>query len=278
MPVIDLHCHTTASDGTLSPAELVRRASLDHVDTIAVTDHDTVDGVEAAQRSGDQHGVRVVAGIEISARHATRNVHMLGYFLDPHLQELLDALEAVRKDRVDRAEKIVERLCELGFPLSMDDVRAQAAGDVVARPHIARALVARGHVASVRDAFTPDLLSDGGRADVPKRAMSARDAIRVVREAGGAAVIAHPCVGHHEGEAQRVPLALLEDLAGAGLAGVEVEHPDHPPLLRDELHRVANDLGLIATGGSDFHGEAGQVLGLCRTSEEALARLEAHAR
>jgi 3',5'-nucleoside bisphosphate phosphatase len=273
MPVIDLHCHTTASDGTLSGAELVRRAALDHVDVIAVTDHDTVDGIEAAQMAGESNGVRVVAGIEVSSRHEGRNVHMLGYFLDPQSRPLLDALAEVREDRVRRAVAIVERLCELGFPLSMDDVNAQAHGDVVARPHIARALVALGHVSSVREAFSPDLLADGGRADIPKRVLSAVEAVAVIRTAGGAAVIAHPCVGHHEGQAGKVPLDLLRELRGAGLAGLEVEHPDHPPLLRDELHRVAKDLDLIPTGGSDFHGEAGQVLGLCRTSEEALDRL-----
>jgi predicted metal-dependent phosphoesterase TrpH len=274
--MIDLHCHTTASDGLLTPSDLVARAKTSGVDVIAVTDHDTTDGVAPARNAAN--GVRVIAGIELSTRWNDRNVHMLGYFLDPDAPPLREAIATLRTDRETRAERIVARLVELGYAISMDDVREHAGGaSLIVRPHIARALVAKGYVPSVRDAFTPDLIADGGRADVAKTAISPVRAIEVIRRSGGAAVIAHAAVGHHEGEAVRIPYELLDELAAAGLAGIEVEHPDHPPLVRDELANVAARLGLIATGGSDFHGESGHVLAVCRTTPAALAELEASA-
>ena len=272
---IDLHCHTTASDGVLSPRALVERARTDGVDVIAVTDHDTVGGVDEAVRASDELGVRVVPGIELSARHGDRNVHMLGYFVDVRSASLAEVLESVRDDRVARARRMVDKLVELGFELTMDDVRAQAGGDVIARPHVARALVARGYIERVGEAFTLELIADGGRADVPKRTISPLEAVSLIRQARGAAVIAHPGVGHHEGPVQAIPVELLRELRDAGLAGLEVDHPDHPPLVRDRLQALATELGLIATGGSDFHGDAGHVIGICMTSADALEALEA---
>jgi predicted metal-dependent phosphoesterase TrpH len=273
--IIDLHCHTTASDGTLSPQDVVARALHDGVDVIAITDHDTTDGVEAAVRTGVELGVRVVPGIEVSARHEGRNVHVLGYFLDHTSLQLRSALSDLREARIERAKRIVAKLNELGYAISWDDVLEQANGRVVARPHIARALVARGHIDSVKQAFSPDLFADGGRADVPKQTLTAFQAIGVIRAAGGASVIAHPGVGHHDGELRAVREELVEALCATGLKGIEVDHPDHPPLMRDELYAMADRLGLVATGGSDFHGEPGHVLGSYRTSPGMLERLEA---
>lgn len=273
--IIDLHCHTTASDGTLSPQDLVARAVHDRVDVIAVTDHDTTDGIEAAVRTGAELGVRVVPGIELSARHEGRNVHVLGYFVDPTSLQLRSVLSDMREARLERAKKIVRRLNELGYSITWEDVLEQASGRVVARPHIARALVARGHIASVKQAFSPDLIADGGRADVPKETLTAFQAIGVIRAAGGASVIAHPGVGHHDGEARTVRVDMIEALCATGLKGIEVEHPDHPPLLQDELYALAERIGLIATGGSDFHGDMGHVIGNFRTKPDMLERLEA---
>lgn len=278
MTVIDLHCHTTASDGTLSPQDLVARARRDRADVIAVTDHDTTDGIAGAVAAGDELGVRVVPGIELSARLPARNVHVLGYFLDPTSLELRATLGELRASRERRAQEMVERLNELGYPLTIADVQAQAGtGRVLARPHVARALVARGLVASVKQAFGPDLLADGGRADVPKQALTPVEAVRLIRTAHGAPVIAHAAVGHHDGDVRGVPLELIDEMHGAGLAGIEVEHPDHPPLIQDELRALANDRGLVVTGGSDFHGDAGHVLGGFRTAPDMLERLEAAA-
>jgi predicted metal-dependent phosphoesterase TrpH len=274
---IDLHCHTTASDGVLSPRALVERARADGIGAIAVTDHDTVGGVRDATRAGDDLAVRVIPGVELSARHAGRNVHTLGYFVDVGSARLAEVLDSMRDDRAERAQRIVARLVELGFDLSMEDVLAHAGGDVIARPHVARALVARGYIARVRDAFTPDLIADGGRADVPKQTMSPLEAVRLIRETGGAAVIAHPGVGHHDGPVQAIPLELLRELRDAGLAGLEVDHPDHPPLVRDRLRDLADELGLVVTGGSDFHGDPEHVLGAYTTVPENLEALEARA-
>jgi 3',5'-nucleoside bisphosphate phosphatase len=269
---IDLHCHTTASDGTLSPTELVARAQAGFVDVIAVTDHDTIDGVREAVDVG---GVRVVPGIELSSTHDGRNIHMLGLFIDVESPLLRDELDAIVAARVDRAVAIVEKLRALKYEITMDDVLEHAHGKVVARPHIARALIARGYIDSVRDAFTQELIEDGGRADVPKRTLSAHQAVGLIRAAGGAAVVAHPGVGHHEGRPQGIAVELLEQLRDAGMAGMEVDHPDHPPLVRDELHALADRLGLIPTGGSDFHGDPGHAVGNCTTSESAFRALEA---
>ncbi len=276
MTVIDLHCHTIASDGTLSPQDLVARAIRDHVDVIAVTDHDTTDGIAGATTAGEELGVRVVPGIELSARTPERNVHILGYFLDPSSLELRAALTELRASRAERAHKIVQRLNELGYPITIADVQAQAGNSrVLARPHVARALVARGLVSSMNEAFGPKLLADGGRADVPKKTLTPSEAVRLIRTAAGAPVIAHAAVGHHDGEARGVPFELIDELSEAGLAGIEVDHPDHPPLICDRLRALADDRGLIVTGGSDFHGDAGHVLGSYRTSEDMLERLEA---
>jgi hypothetical protein len=275
---IDLHCHTTASDGTLSPRELVERAKTDGVDVIAVTDHDTIGGVDEAFGAALELGVRVVPGIELSARHAGRNVHMLGYFVDIDSPALTHTLASLRGDRLTRARGIVGKLCDLGYEVSMEDVKRHARGDIVARPHIARALVERGHIASVREAFTPELIADGGKADVPKHALTPEEAVRLVTSAGGAPVIAHPGVGHHEGPVQAVPVELLHELTVVGLVGLEVHHPDHPPLVTDRLRALADDLHLVPTGGSDFHGDPGHTLGGWTTSEESLEALAAAAR
>jgi predicted metal-dependent phosphoesterase TrpH len=276
--VIDLHCHTTASDGTLSPQDLVARAVHDGADVIAVTDHDTTDGIADASTAGERLGVRIVPGIELSARTPERNVHVLGYFLDPTSLELRAALADLRESRAVRAERIVERLNELGYPIALADVEAQAgSGRVLARPHIARALVARELIGSVKQAFGPDLLADGGRADVPKKTLTPPEAVRLIRTAGGAPVIAHAAVGHHDGQARGVPVELIDELCAAGLAGVEVDHPDHPPLIRDTLRALAADRDLVVTGGSDFHGDPGHVLGRYRTTADMLERLEAEA-
>lgn len=276
--MIDLHCHTTASDGLLTPAELVERARARGVETIGVTDHDTTDGIAEAQDAGRGAGIRIVPGIELSTRWSGRNVHMLGFFIRPDEPMLLDQITALRADRLSRAERIVRRLNELGFDLSMDDVREHAGrAAMIVRPHIARALVAKGYVPSVREAFTQDFIADGGRADIPKAAMPSVEAVALIRASGGAAVIAHAAVGHHDGDTRVVPYDLIEELVGAGLAGIEVDHPDHPPLVRDDLRALAERLDLVITGGSDFHGEPSHVLGSFATLPEALRALEAAA-
>jgi predicted metal-dependent phosphoesterase TrpH len=270
---IDLHCHTTASDGRLSPRELVERAASSQVDVIAVSDHDTVGGVDEALAAGAELGVEVIASIEVSARHEGRNVHVLGPFIDHRSPRLLDVLSRLASDRERRAEAIVDRLNELGYEITMEEVSSQAGRGIIARPHIARALVARGYIGAVRDAFTPELIADGGRADVAKNALSPVEAVALIRDAGGAAVVAHPGVGHHDGVPQPLSVELLEVMADAGMAGLEVDHPDHPPLMQERLLGIAGDLGLVVTGGSDFHGDEGHVLCRGSTTPENLEAL-----
>ncbi len=272
---IDLHTHTTASDGVLTPTEIVALASQRDVDVIALTDHDTVTGVAEATEAGRPLGVRVVAGIELSARHKDRAVHMLGYFLDPGNDNLRRRLDRMQAERLDRIHRMVRRLNDLGLELTVDDVLAEAKGAVVARPHVARALVARGYIGSVSDAFTPELIADGGRADVPRTQLTPREAVALIGSAGGVAVIAHPGLAHHLGTHNPLSDSLIRDLRDGGLAGLEVDHPDHPPLVRDSLRALAAELGLLITGGSDFHGESGRPIADCTTGEDAFARLEA---
>ncbi len=274
MPVIDLHCHTTASDGLATPEDLVRVASERGVDIIAVTDHDTVAGVRPAVAAGERAGVRVVPGIELSTRHDGREVHLLGYFIDVEDDGLKRALLQMRDQRRQRAVQIVEKLQGLGLEITMADVDEQAGGDVVARPHIARALMARGHVASVREAFDGGLIGDGGRAFVPRQAISTVSAIELVRSAGGVSVVAHPGVSHHEGEVRPIPDEVVDVLVSAGVSGLEVDHPDHPPLVRDHLMVLVEGFGLVQTGGSDWHGLPEHTLGGWTTSEENFRRLE----
>jgi 3',5'-nucleoside bisphosphate phosphatase len=275
MGSIDLHSHTTASDGLCSSAELVRHAADRDVAVLAVTDHDTVAGVPAATEAGRELGVRVVAGIELGAESDGRSVHILGLFLDQGSPELLTTLRALVTERVDRARAMVERLRALGHDITFGDVLRHAGGEVIARPHVARALIDAGSIAKVHEAFTPELIADGGLAYVPRRTLSPRDAIALIGRAGGVAVVAHPGVGHHTGEAAQGSEALIRRLASDGLTGVEVDHPDHDPILRDRLRELAAELGLIATGGSDFHHMDGPWLGTCTTSEAAFEALEA---
>jgi hypothetical protein len=275
VPIIDLHCHTTASDGTATPTELVDHAAERGVGVIAVTDHDTVAGIAEAVQASRELGVQVVAGIELSTRYTDREVHILGYFIDPTSEALLEAVTRMRSQRFERAEKMVERLRELGHEITMDDVLAASGGGVVGRPHVARALVARGHIASVRDAFTPELIADGGRAHVAREAPDSAAAVELIGRAGGVAVVAHPGVTHHAGETKPLPAEAVADLARAGVAGLEIDHPDHPPLVRDRLNAMAHEFGLIPTGGSDWHGLPEHTLGGWTTSQESFERLEA---
>jgi hypothetical protein len=277
MQKIDLHTHTTASDGRLTPRELVGRAITDGVDVIGVTDHDTVDGIDEAVAAAQGTSIGIVPGIELSARHEGRNVHVLGLFLDHASAGLRQTLVRLRADRERRGRLIVDKLRGLGLDVTWEDVCAQSGDGVVGRPHIARVLVAKGYVASVRDAFTPGFIADGGKADVPKQALSPVEAVRLVRDARGVAVVAHPGVGHHEGRAQPLSVELLTQMRDAGMAGLEVDHPDHDPLTRERLRVIADELGLIVTGGSDFHGDEGHVIGRTTTSPESFEALRARA-
>ncbi|WP_026004273.1 PHP domain-containing protein [Streptomyces sp. AA1529] len=247
---IDLHAHSTASDGTDTPAELVRNAAAAGLDVVALTDHDTVAGHDAAAAALPP-GLTLVTGAEFSCRLDGVGIHMLGYLFDPAEPALARERELVRDDRVPRARAMVAKLRELGVPVTWEQVSRIAGDGSVGRPHIAAAMVEQGVVETVSDAFTADWLADDGRAYASKHELDPFDALRLIKGAGGVAVLAHPLAGKR---GHCVPESALADLAEAGLDGIEADHADHDPDTRKRVHALAAELGLLATGSSDYHG------------------------
>ena len=243
---VDLHTHSTASDGTLPPERVVETAKRCNLSAIALTDHDSIAGVDSARAAGNRLGIRVVAGCELSAFQDDHEVHLLALHLT-RLQTLERRLQELRALRHDRAEKIVARLNELGIPVTLEEVLQQSDGGAVGRPHVARALMARGAVTDFKDAFVR-YLGSGGSAFVPKARLSIEDAIEIAHEAGGLAIWAHPAEG---GRRER-----LEPLVNAGLDGVEVKHPSHSADDVKSLQALADYFGLVVSGGSDWHGSS----------------------
>ena len=248
---IDLHAHSTASDGTDTPAELVAAAVAAGLDVVALTDHDTVAGHAAAAEAVRGTGLTLVPGAELSCHVDGISMHLLAYLFDPAEPAFAAERELVRTDRFRRGRAIVERCRELGAPISWEQVQRIAGEGSVGRPHIASALVEAGVVATVSDAFTADWLANGGRADVRKHETDPVTAVRLVRAAGGVPVFAHP------GAVKRgrtVSDQVIADLASAGLGGLEVDHTDHDETARAHLRALAGELGLFTTGSSDYHG------------------------
>ncbi|NWG17668.1 MAG: PHP domain-containing protein [Chloroflexi bacterium] len=252
MQRVDLHLHTTASDGELAPADLVWRARAIGLEAIAITDHDTTAGILEAQATAS-HLLLVIPGIELSAESDKLDVHILGYFLNWQSDDFQAQLTRFRDDRLKRGQRIVEKLAALGLPVSWERVLAQADGGAVGRPHIARAMVEAGLVASVSEAFDRYLYT-GGPAYVSRERLTPEAAVALIHRAGGAAVLAHPAV---------LPdyAAMVERLVTAGLDGVEVVHPLNSEIVRDNLRGLAARFGLVMTGGSDFHGSESEPLG-----------------
>ncbi|MEV6753799.1 PHP domain-containing protein [Streptomyces sp. NPDC051214] len=250
---IDLHTHSTASDGTDTPAQLVRNAAAAGLDVVALTDHDTTRGYAEAVAAleGLDRGLTLVTGAELSCRLDGVGLHMLAYLFDPDEPELARERELVRDDRVPRAKAMIDKLRALDVPVTWEQVARIAGDGSVGRPHIAEALVELGVVPTVSDAFTQDWLADGGRAYAEKHELDPFDAIRLVKAAGGVTVFAHPAAVKR---GQVVPEAAMAALAAAGLDGIEADHMDHDPATRTRLHGIAADLGLLATGSSDYHG------------------------
>ncbi|WP_030560587.1 PHP domain-containing protein [Streptomyces aureocirculatus] len=250
---IDLHTHSTASDGTDTPAELVRNATTAGLDVIALTDHDTTRG-HAQAIAALPPGLTLVTGAELSCRLDGVGLHMLAYLFDPDEPELTRERELVRDDRVPRAQTMVRKLQALGVPVTWDQVARIAGDGSVGRPHVAEALVELGVVASVSDAFTPQWLADGGRAYAEKHELDPFEAIRLVKAAGGVTVLAHPAAAQR---GRTVSESAIAELAAAGLDGIEVDHPEqlaYAPESGPRLRALAADLGLLVTGSSDYHG------------------------
>ena len=244
----DLHVHSTASDGTDPPAEVMRRAARAGLDVVALTDHDTVAGhAEARAGAGP---VALLPGMELSCRLDGRSLHMLAYLFDADQPEVAAELARIRDDRVLRARAMVDKLAGLGVDVSWGQVAAIAGQAVVGRPHIARAMADSGAIASPREAFTRDWIADGGRAYVGRYALDPVRAIDLVRAAGGVTVLAHPRAGRDTW----VTNEQITRLAAVGLAGLEVFHPDQSEAERARLIALAHELAIVPTGGSDDHG------------------------
>lgn len=249
MPV-DLHLHSSASDGTDSPATVVALAAEAGLEAIALTDHDTLAGISAARAAAEDAGIALIPGAELSVNHRDHKIHLLVYFTDPGPGPLNDRLSDLRGGRDRRNQRIVRRLRDLGYDISDDDVRAHAAGPSVGRPHIADALVAAGAFPN-RESVFEHLLHDGGPAYVERERLTALEAIDLARAQGAVPVIAHPVTIGAPAEDMTV---LFRELTDAGLGGIEAHHPMHPTPLRLHLAAVAGSLGIAATGGSDYHG------------------------
>jgi predicted metal-dependent phosphoesterase TrpH len=273
---IDLHCHSTASDGTLTPAELVTAGRAAGLDVMAITDHDTTGGwAEAARARPD--GLRLVRGAELSCRWygAQRPIalHLLAYLFDPAEPRLASDLARLREDREQRAERIVGRLRADGVDITWPEVQNYASGGSVGRPHIAQALIRAGLVRTTDEAFASRWL--GSRYFVPKNDLDVFEAVRAVRGAGGVPVFAHPRATKR---GRVVPDTLIGELAGAGLFGLEADHEDHTPAERTQMRALAGRLGLVVTGSSDFHGTHKTVrLGAFETDPEAYEKIVAAA-
>lgn len=248
----DLHCHSTASDGDLDPPDLVAAAAKAGVGTLALTDHDTMEGVPGAVAAAEAHRLRVVPGIELTVRVPTGSMHLLGYFPALAPRPLVDRLAGVSAFREQRIRRIVDRLGELGVALDWDAVRRRAAGQL-GRPHVAAALVDAGHAATMEEAFDR-WLGDGRPAHVPSQGLEPDAAVRVVRESGGAPVLAHP--GSLALPARHLS-SFVQRLAAFGLVGIEVHRPEHRPDQRDAYAEIARRLHLVPSGGSDFHRPEG---------------------
>jgi predicted metal-dependent phosphoesterase TrpH len=247
--VIDLHLHTTASDGRCSPGELVERAARAGLTTLAVTDHDTTAATREVQQLAAERGIEAITGIEITALDEGRDLHMLGYFFDPANEALDRFLGEQRAARLSRAHAIGDRLASLGMPVDLAPLFARAAADSrrsIGRPLIARALIEAGYVADTQEAFDR-WLGVGCPAFVPRSGAPPAMVVAIIHAAGGVASLAHPGKLRHEPQ--------IAPLVDAGLDAVEVFHPDHDAALIDRYMDVARAFGLLITGGSDFHGD-----------------------
>jgi predicted metal-dependent phosphoesterase TrpH len=250
MSGIDLHTHSTASDGTNTITENVALALERGLAGIAITDHDTTAGYPEAAAAAEGTGLLIVPGIEFSAEYDGASLHVLAYWVDPADPALVEELRRLTDTRFRRGELMVEKLQELGYDVSFERVRAIAGDDLIARPHIAQAMVEAGIVPTEKDAFDR-FISDDGVAYVPKHALDPMEALRLIGAAGGVCVLAHPAMWKGNGS---VPDDLIEAMAAAGMGGLEVDHPDHDEAQRAHYRALAGRLDLVPTGASDCHG------------------------
>ena len=274
MPGYDLHTHTNRSDGTNTPAENVMLAVERGLEGLGVTDHDTTEGFEEALAAADGSGLEIVPGLELSAEYDGASLHVLAYWVDPSHRGLREELLRLTDTRFRRGEMMIEKLQALGHDVSFERVRELAGDDLIARPHVAQAMVESGIVATEKEAFDR-FISDDGPAYVPKHALHPMDALALIREAGGVCVLAHPGMWKSVGS---VPGKLIERMASGGMVGLEVDHPDHGDEQRARYRAMAERLDLVATGASDCHGARyGYRMGCETTDRERYRELKRRA-
>jgi 3',5'-nucleoside bisphosphate phosphatase len=255
---IDLHTHSTASDGSLAPEELVVYAKSKGAAAISLTDHDTIDGLEKALAAGKKHGLEVIPGLEISAQHPGGSMHILGYYIDPNEIFLKKELRRLQEARQERNPKIIKKLQSLGISISFDQVQALAQGQI-GRPHIAKVLLQMGAVSSIEEAFQK-YLTKGAAAYMEKFRFSPRKAIDMILRAGGIPVLAHPFTLNYS--FLRDLKIIVRELKGDGLKGIEALYSEHTPEQTRDYLTLAKELDLIFTGGSDFHGDTNKEVDL----------------
>jgi len=260
--IIDLHTHSNMSDGSDSPVELVRKAKDGGLVGLALTDHDTVQGVPLAKMEAEALGLEFLMGVEIGCQDEFGNLHILGYFRNLELDRFSRELEWVKKARVERNQKILAKLCEEGMPISMDRLKLYAGEDVIGRLHIAKAMLGEGHVGSMKEAFK-EYLNVGGRCFVPRKTFTSREAIELIKGYGGLVIMAHPfLIPGRKMELTRI----IEGLAGLGIDGIEVYYIENIPEETEFLESISEKHNLISTGGTDYHGvnKPGVCLGVGR--------------
>ena len=247
MSKVDLHLHSSVSDGVLSPAELVTKAAELDLTVISLTDHDNVDGIAPALKAAEKYPSLVfIPGVEINTDISTGEVHIIGYYIDYTDHELLTALKRLRDSRIERAQKMIRKLSEMGMPIEWERVKMFSGSGSVGRPHIAQALLEKGYIETIKEAFSK-YIAFGGPAYVPREKMTPVEAIELITRADGLAVLAHP-LGISNLD------TLLKTLVRTGLTGIEVYYKDYSVEDRESLARLADRYGLIATGGTDYHG------------------------
>ena len=249
--MIDLHTHTTASDGTYSPRNLVKLAQKEGVKILAITDHDSTAGVWEAVLTGKKYGVKVIAGVEISVVFEPTEMHILGYGFDVIDPDFIDTLNKLKENRESRNPRMIAKLKELGFDITLDEVIAEAGGDIVGRPHMARVLMKKGYVSSIDEAFQK-YLGKGCPAYVPKEKLTPKQAINIIKNAGGLSFLAHPAYLEKDEKGLK---KVLEQLIAYGLDGIEAYYTYHNEEQTELYLKLASLYNLLISGGSDFHGE-----------------------
>jgi len=249
--MIDLHTHTTASDGTYSPRNLVKLAQKEGVKILAITDHDSTAGVWEAVLTGKKYGVKVIAGVEISVVFEPTEMHILGYGFDVIDPDFIDTLNKLKENRESRNPRMIAKLKELGFDITLDEVIAEAGGDIVGRPHMARVLMKKGYVSSIDEAFQK-YLGKGCPAYVPKEKLTPKQAINIIKNAGGLSFLAHPVYLEKDEKGLK---KVLEQLIAYGLDGIEAYYTYHNEEQTELYLKLASLYNLLISGGSDFHGE-----------------------